>query len=104
MEYFLHTVDTVPEGVGFAQFGVMHLSWLCVLVLMAIPIYGINLLLDTNFMFLSEAEEGNPLHWFGQNWGSHLLGFPVLISAILIVMYLPMELVRKARKTLKTQS
>ncbi len=247
MEYFLHTVDTVPEGVGFAQFGVMHLSWLlaflvtvvvnslilrkcsgrvggiwqkivawlivldevfkvvmlvlggnysvsylplhlcsinifvivlhayrpsvlldnflytvCIpgaiaallfptwtelplgnfmhihsftvhillamyplvlaitgrlqttwrmipkclgmLLLMALPIYGINLLLDTNFMFLIEAEEGNPLYWFGQNCGSHLLGFPVLIGAILIVMYLPMELFRKVRKKPKIQS
>lgn len=74
------------------------------LVLMAIPIYGLNLLLDTNFMFLMYADPGNPLYWFGQNWGNHLLGFPVLITAVMIVMYVPMELWRKLhnRKIPKT--
>ena len=70
-----------------------------ILVLMAIPIYGLNLLLDTNFMFLMFAEEGNPLYWFEQNWGNHLLGFPVIIAAVLIVMYLPVELLRKRKKS-----
>ena len=70
-----------------------------ILVLMAIPIYGLNLLLDTNFMFLMLAEEGNPLYWFEQNWGNHLLGFPVIIAAVLIVMYLPVELLRKRKKS-----
>lgn len=85
--------------------GRLQISWkmnpkcLGVLLLMAIPIYGINMLLGTNFMFLTEADKGNPLYWFGQNWGNHLLGFPVLIAAVLIVMYLPLELVRKLRKT-----
>lgn len=70
-----------------------------ILLLMAIPIFGLNLLLDTNFMFLMRADEGNPLYWFEQNWGSHLLGFPVIIAAVLIVMYLPLELLRKRKKS-----
>lgn len=84
--------------------GRLQTSWkmipkcLGILILMAIPIYGINLLLDTNFMFLMEADKGNPLYWFGQNWGNHLLGFPVLISAVLMVMYVPLELYRKLKK------
>lgn len=68
------------------------------LFLMAIPIYGINLLLDTNFMFLMSADPGNPLYWFGENWGCHLWGFPVIITGILLVMYGPLELIRKLRK------
>lgn len=56
-----------------------------------------NLLLDTNFMFLMEAEQGNPLYIFGQIFGSHLVGFPILISAVLLVMYVPMELYRRAK-------
>lgn len=71
---------------------------LLMLLTMAVLIYGINLLLDTNFMFLMYAEEGNPLYYFEQLWGSHLFGFPVLIFAVLVVMYLPLELVRKLRK------
>ncbi len=78
----------------------------CMLLLvgMAIPIYGINILLDTNFMFLMEADKGNPLYWFGQNWGNHLLGFPVLIAAILIVMYAPLELCRRLKAKNKSSS
>lgn len=68
------------------------------LVILAVVILGVNLLLDTNFMFLMYADAGNPLYWFNQNWGSHLLGFPVIIAAVLIVMYLPMELYQKLRK------
>ncbi len=71
------------------------------LVLMAIPVYGINVLLDTNYMFLMYAEKGNPLLWFETNWGSHLLGFPVIIAAVLTVMYLPLELYRKFKKNPK---
>ena len=68
---------------------------LCLLVLMAIPIYGINLLLDTNFMFLMSADPGNPLYLFEQMWGSHLLGFPVIIAGVLLVMYGPLVLIKK---------
>ena len=73
-------------------------KYLLLLVCMAIPIYGINLLLDTNFMFLMSADPGNPLYLFEQLWGNHLLGFPVLITAVLVVMYVPLVLWRKARK------
>lgn len=68
------------------------------LVVMAAVIYGVNLLLDTNFMFLMSADPGNPLYWFGQNWGSHLLGFPVIIVGVLIVMYGPLTLARKLKR------
>ena len=73
-------------------------QYLLLLLLMAIPIYGVNLLLDTNFMFLMSADPGNPLYIFEQMWGNHLLGFPVLIAAVLLVMFLPMVIFRKYRK------
>lgn len=68
------------------------------LVLMAIPIYGLNLLLDTNFMFLRSADPGNPLYFFETLWGNHLLGFPVIIVGVLLVMYGPLVLIQKLRK------
>ena len=34
-----------------------------------------------------EAEKGNPLYLFEQAFGSHLIGFPVIIAGILFVMY-----------------
>lgn len=68
------------------------------LVVMAALIYGINLLLDTNFMFLMQADPGNPLYLFEQMWGNHLLGFPVVIVGVLLVMYGPVVLFRKLHK------
>lgn len=76
----------IPRALGF-------------LVLMAIPIYGLNLLLDTNFMFLMRADAGNPLALFEQMWGSHLLGFPVIIAGVVIVMYLPVMISKKLKKS-----
>lgn len=75
------SVSNVPKSLGL-------------LILMAIPIYIINLLLNTNFMFLMFANKGNPLFWFAENWGSHLWGFPVITLGVLIVMYVPLVLYR----------
>ena len=73
-------------------------GYLLLLVGMAIPIYFINLFLDTNFMFLMSVDPGNPLYVFEQIWGNHLLGFPVIIAAVLIVMYVPLVIWRKVKK------
>lgn len=72
-------------------------KYLLLLVILAIPIYVINLLLDTNFMFLMSADPGNPLYLFEQLWGNHLYGFPVLITAVIIIMYVPLEVYRALR-------
>ena len=72
-------------------------KYLLMLIVMAIPVYIINVLLDTNFMFLMHADEGNPLYLFEQSMGSHLYGFPILITAVLIVMYVPLIIFRKIR-------
>ena len=74
------------------------LKCLALLLAMAAPICLINLWLGTNFMFLMWAEPGNPLYLFQQLWGSHLYGFPVIIAGVLLLMYLPLELIRKYRK------
>ena len=67
------------------------------LLCLAVPIYLINLWLDTNFMFLMSAPSGNPLYWFGETFGNHLIGYPVLIAAVVVLMYLPPELIRRLR-------
>jgi uncharacterized membrane protein YwaF len=61
----------------------------CILLLlgMAVPIYFINLLCDTNFMFLMYAEAGNPLLLFEDLMGHHLWGVPVLGGAAVALMY-----------------
>lgn len=80
--------------------GVISVDWrdiyksLLLLMIMAVPIYVINLLLDTNFMFLMYVEEGNPLLLFEQLWGNHLFGYPVIIMGVLVLMYAPVMLYR----------
>lgn len=71
---------------------------LLLLLMMAVPIYAVNCLLDTNFMFLMYAPDGNPLAWFRDRFGSHWIGFPVLLAAVGGVMYLPV-LRRRRRET-----
>ena len=60
-----------------------------ILLIMAAINFAVNLALDNNFMFLMYAPEGNPLYWFQQTFGNHFIGFPVLIAAVVVVMYLP---------------
>lgn len=62
---------------------------LLLLMGLALPVYVVNLLCDTNFMFLMEAGKGNPLYWFEKAWGSHFLGFPVIMAGVFLVMYFP---------------
>ena len=73
-------------------------KYMGILDCMAILAYIVNILLDTNFFFLIEAEPGNPLYWFEENWGSHLLGFPVIIAAVLLVMQGPFALLELKKK------
>ncbi len=65
------------------------------LVVMAIPVYGLNLLWGTNFMFLMKPDSGNPLEMFEKLLGSHLWGFPILLPIVVFVMYLPTRIVKK---------
>lgn len=33
MEYFLFTKGTIPKGLGFSHFDVIHMSWLIIMIL-----------------------------------------------------------------------
>lgn len=72
---------------------------LLVLVGLSLVALVCNLLLDTNFMFLMSADPGNPLYLFEELWGSHLWGFPVIITAVLLVMHLPWILFKRVKRT-----
>lgn len=65
------------------------------LLAMAVPIYCVNLLLDTNFMFLMYAPDGNPLAWFRDHVGYHWIGFPVLLVAVFVLMDVPIMLKKR---------
>ena len=62
------------------------------LLLVTIPGLVVNLIWDSNFMFLNYAEPGNPLYWFEVQFGNHLIGLPVLMGAVAVVMHLPLWL------------
>ena len=64
------------------------------LAAMAVPIWFFNRAFGTNFMFLMRAGEGNPLKLF-ERFGSHLLGYPVLLAAVFAVMYLLLRVLRR---------
>lgn len=68
------------------------------LVVLAIPVYGLNLLWDTNFMFLMQPDSGNPLELFEQLLGSHLWGFPILLPVVIGIMYVPILIMKKLKK------
>lgn len=70
------------------------------LVALAIPVYGLNLLWDTNFMFLMHPDSGNPLELFESLLGSHLWGFPILLPVVILLMYLPSRLIRNRKVNL----
>lgn len=71
------------------------LKGVALLVAMAIPVYGLNLLWNTNFMFLMRPDSGNPLEFFEKLLGSHLWGFPILLPVVILVMYLPVFILKK---------
>lgn len=72
------------------------LRGILLLVAMAIPVYGLNLLWGTNFMFLMKPDSGNPLELFEKLLGSHLWGFPILLPVVIAVMYVPTLIFRKS--------
>lgn len=48
-----------------------------------------NLAFGTNFMFLMKATKSSPLYFFQKTFGSHLVGFAVILPAVLGAMYAP---------------
>ena len=68
------------------------------LVVMAVPVYCLNLLWGTNFMFLMKPDSGNPLEFFEKLLGSHLWGFPILLPVVILVMYLPVFVLKNKRR------
>lgn len=57
----------------------------------------LNLMWDTNFMFLMEADKGNPLEFFENLWGDHRLGFPILIALVIAIMHGPIIIKNKLK-------
>ncbi len=67
------------------------------LVAMAIPIYFLNFVWNTNFMFLKESDVGNPLELFETLLGNHLWGFLILLPLVMFIMYIPILIVKMVK-------
>lgn len=66
--------------------------------IIAIPIYGVNLIFNTNFMFLMGPEEGNYLLlFFEETFGFHLIGVMLIECLIILVLYTPFYVVKAVR-------
>ena len=80
--------------------------WKCLLLLvaLAVPVYGINVWLGTNFMFLMKHDNIAPLKLAEEPCGSHLVGFPVIAIAVIALLYLPLELYRRVHKKAKANA
>ena len=92
----LVTTGQAPTDLKSALRGVL------LLVAMAIPVYFLNLLWDTNFMFLMEPDSGNPLEMFEKLLGSHLWGFPILLPVVILIMYIPARIFKNRKISSKT--
>ena len=91
---FLYPLLLVTSGELIPSIKMMP-KCILLLVAMTIPIYFMNLLWDTNFMFLMEPETGNPLGFFEKYLGSHLWGFPILLPIVMFIMYIPIHISSK---------
>ena len=68
------------------------------LIALAIPVYFLNVLWGTNFMFLMKPDSGNPLEMFEKLLGNHLWGFPILLPIVIALMWLPTFIAKKIKR------
>ena len=70
------------------------------LLILCPPIYLLNKLTDSNFMFLNNPGNGNPLSLFEAFFGNpgYLIGMPILLVLIWFLLYLPFYLMARGKK------
>ena len=75
----------------------------CILLLIgfAVPALILNLIFDTNFMFLMDTAGIGFLQMFADIFGAHQWAFPVLLPIIIALMSLPLLIANKISKKKK---
>lgn len=75
----------------------------CLLFILAfaVPMYFLNKLIGTNFFFLNWPSPGSPLELFAGPLGNpgYILGYIPMLGAVWLILYLPIELARRIKKT-----
>lgn len=97
MTYFWETVDTIAPGLGWPHFGPFHLAVLAVFLLLGAVLCRGYCGMDTDkrrrwrrtVALLLIADE------LFKDFGSHLLGYPVLLAVVFAVMYLLLRVLRR---------
>ena len=75
-----------------------------IMLLLAAPVYALNKLWGTNYMFLNWPSEGSPLEWFAfLGRPGYLAGYLPLLAAAWAPIYLPGIIKRLAEKRHKKQ-
>ena len=59
MQYFLDTVDTIPDGLGFTYFKAVHLTWLAIFII----VVGANCFLYNKLSEKGRALWGKIIAW-----------------------------------------
>lgn len=90
-----------PVTSGRVRPGVKQV-WKSMVFLMAasLPVYGLNCLLGTNYMFLNRPSKGSPLELLGDlpgRWG-YLGGYALLVLGVLLLMNLPFSVAGRVRR------
>ncbi|MBR5472677.1 MAG: TIGR02206 family membrane protein [Clostridia bacterium] len=77
----------------------------CILLLIgfAVPALILNLIFDTNFMFLMNTANIGFLELFKNTFGAHQWAFPILLPIIMAIMYLPIFIANKIKKAKEKQ-
>ena len=73
----------------------------CLLLLICIGVFvlGVNFICDTNFMFLMHTDQIPFLELFKNILGAHQWVFPILLPVVVGVMYLPIIIIKKLKKS-----
>ena len=94
-------LSVLPVILGQVHPGISQVpGCLGVLSALALPVYGLNRLLGTNYMFLSHASPGSPLEFLTVLPGDagYLAGYALLVSAVILLLNLPFSLWRYFRR------
>lgn len=71
---------------------------LALLLCLGVVSLSVNLLCDTNFMFLMRTDNISFLVLFENIFGAHQWAFPILLPVIMLIMYLPIIIINKRKK------
>lgn len=72
---------------------------LLLLICMGVVVLGVNFICDTNFMFLMHTDQIPFLDLFKNIFGAHQWAFPILLPVVVGVMYLPIIIIKKLKKS-----